>query len=201
MKVLIACEFSGITRRAFEARGHDAWSCDLRNSLDNSPKHIKDDIFNVIDPSFDLMIAHPPCTHLASSGSSHFWYKKPLQEQATEFVRKLWDSPIGRIAIENPIGVLSNSWKKPDQFIQPWQFGHEESKKTCLWLKNLLFLKPTKIMKSRHSRINKIGTRTRNGEILRSMSYTGIAEAMAFQWDPVEMKKECYYIATGKRLE
>ena len=189
MKVLVACEFSGIVRDAFIARGHDAISCDLLPSERPGP-HIQDDVLNHLNFSpegYDLMIAHPPCTHLASSGAR--WFKEKYldgrMERAFEFVLKLSEAPIDRIAIENPIGILSSWWRKPDQIIQPWQFGHGETKSTCLWLKNLPELKPTNIVPGRRPRVyyeSPGEDRWKN----RSRTFQGIAEAMAGQWGQLQ---------------
>lgn len=186
MRVLIACEFSGIVREAFRKRGHDAWSCDyLPTEIPGN--HIQGDVLSIIDQSWDLMIAHPPCIHLAVSGARWFKEKMKEQEEALDFVRQLLNSPIPRIALENPVSVISTRIRKPDQIIQPWQFGHDESKKTCLWLKNLPLLKPTNIiLKDRYSnqtpsKQNKLGP-SPNRWKERSRTYTGIAEAMAEQW-------------------
>ena len=146
MKVLVACEFSGIVRDAFIAEGYDAVSCDLIPTEQPGP-HIQDDVLRVIErEQFDMMIAFPPCTHLASSGARWFKDKQKKQREAIEFVLSLANSNIERIAIENPIGVLSTKWRKPDQIIQPWQFGHGEVKSTCLWLKNLPVLSQQKLL-------------------------------------------------------
>lgn len=136
MRVLVACEFSGTVRDAFTKQGHIAMSCDLLDT-ESPGLHWKGDVFDIIDQEWDLMIAHPPCTHLAVSGSRWFKDKIVEQQEALEFVRRLMDAPIERIAIENPISVISSKIRKPDQIIQPWQFGHGETKATCLWLKNL----------------------------------------------------------------
>lgn len=149
MRVLVACEFSGIVRDAFIARGHDAISCDLLPSERPGP-HWQDDILKVLSERtaglFDLMIAHPPCTHLAVSGARWFKGKQAEQAEALEFVRALLDAPIPRIALENPVSIISSRIRPPDQVIQPWMFGHGETKATCLWLKNLQPLKPTNIV-------------------------------------------------------
>ena len=194
MKVLIACEFSGIVRDAFKEKGHDAWSCDIL-STESPGNHIKDDILNHLNKGWDLMIAHPPCTHLAVSGARWFTEgKKPwsLQIEALDFVRKLLDAPIEKIALENPVSVISTKIKKPNQIIQPYHFGHDVSIKTCLWLKNLPNLIPTKIVKpdiiekdgykmSRHHwETFRLPSKIR-GKV-RSRFYEGIAEAMANQW-------------------
>jgi hypothetical protein len=144
LRVLIACEFSGIVREAFKAKGCDAWSCDLLDT-EIPGQHYKGDVFDIINDGFDMMIAHPPCTHLAVSGARWFKEKQKEQAEALEFVRLLMDADIPRIAIENPISIISSRIRKPDQIIQPWMFGHPESKATCLWLKGLPPLKPTDI--------------------------------------------------------
>lgn len=181
MRILVGCEFSGVVRNAFRKIGHDAWSCDLLPAQDSHPAHIQCDVLDVLGDGWDMAIFHPPCTHLASSGAR--WFKDKAQEQADaiRFVKMLMDAPIERIAIENPIGVLSTKIRKPDQIIQPWQFGHGETKATCLWLKNLPNLIPTKIANGREQRIHKM-PQSENRWMLRSITYTGIAEAMADQW-------------------
>ena len=147
MKVLVACEFSGIVREAFRKRGHDAWSCDLLDS-EMPGQHIKGDVLEMLDDSWDLMVAHPPCTHIAVSGARHFAEKRAdgRQQEAVNFFLFLANAPIQKICVENPVGIISSIWRKPDQIIQPYQFGHPESKKTCLWLKGLPLLMPTKIL-------------------------------------------------------
>lgn len=132
MKVLVACEFSGVVRRAFREKGHDAWSCDLLPSLDDSEFHYQTDIFNVLYNEWDLMIAHPPCTYLTVSGNRWYHNREDLQQEALSFVLALANAPIEKIAVENPVGRLSTLWRKPDQYIQPWMFGHTETKKTGL---------------------------------------------------------------------
>lgn len=181
MRVLVACEFSGVVRDAFRARGHFAWSCDLLPS-DDMRYHYHQDVRAVLGwYSWDLMIAHPPCTHLSVSGARWWPQKQAEQAEAIEFVRLLADAPIERIAIENPIGKLSSAWRKPDQIIQPWQFGHGETKATCLWLKNLPPLVPTNIVSGREARIHRMPPSPDRGR-LRSITYQGIADAMAEQW-------------------
>jgi site-specific DNA-cytosine methylase len=155
MRVLIACEFSGIVREAFRAKGHDAWSCDLLET-EIPGQHIQGDVLEVLERGWDLMIAHPPCTHLAVSGARWFINKKEEQKQALDFVRKLLETPIERIALENPISVISSHIRKPDQIIQPWQFGHGETKATCLWLKNLPKLVPTDIVSGREAKVHRM---------------------------------------------
>lgn len=152
MKVLVACEFSGVVREAFRRRGHDAWSCDLLPSEDGSTHHLQVNVLHILGQGWDLMVAHPPCTHLAVSGARWFKDKIVEQENALAFVRALGDAPIPRIALENPISIISSRICKPDQIIQPWQFGHGEVKATCLWLKNLPKLTPTNIVEGRGPR-------------------------------------------------
>ena len=181
MRILIACEFSGVVRRAFRARGHDAWSCDLLPAEDDSPHHMQLDVRNWFEDDWDLMIAHPPCTHLAVSGARHFKYKAQEQAYALEFVRNLLDAPIPRIALENPISIISSRIRKPDQIIQPWQFGHGETKATCLWLKNLPKLAPTNIVEGREARVHRMSPGPNRWKE-RSRTFEGIAAAMAEQW-------------------
>lgn len=184
MKVLVACEYSGRVRDAFIALGHDAWSCDLLDTegeVSNRKFHHKGDVFEIIDQDWDLMIAHPPCTHLASSGARWFKDKQEEQKEAIEFVQKLMDAKIPKIAIENPIGILSSKIRKPDQIIQPWQFGHGETKATCLWLKGLPLLVATDIVEGREQRMWKLPP-SKDRAKLRSLTYKGIADAMAKQW-------------------
>lgn len=184
MRILIACEFSGIVREAFRKVGHDAVSCDLLPSELPGP-HIQGNVLDIMHDGWDMMIAHPPCTHLAVSGSR--WFKDKVNEQylALQFVRSLmFDHNIPRVVIENPISVISSQIRKPDQIIQPWQFGHPETKATCLWLKGLGKLLPTNIVEGRADRIHRMPPsedRWKN----RSRTYTGIAEAMANQWGAV----------------
>lgn len=181
MRVLIACEFSGVVRRAFQALGHYAVSCDLLPAEDCSPRHIVGDVVPVLGDGWDLMIAHPPCTHLAVSGSRWFKDKRKEQAEALDFVRALMNAPIGKWAIENPISVISSQIRKPDQIIQPWQFGHGEVKATCLWLKGLPPLVPTNVVDGRVARVHREPPgpeRWKN----RSRTYEGIAAAMAEQW-------------------
>jgi len=184
MRVLVACEFSGVVREAFRRKGHDAWSCDLLPAEDKSTHHVVGNVLGLLEygpDNWDLMIAHPPCTHLAVSGSRWFKDKQKEQAEALNFVRKLLAADIPRIALENPISVISSKVRKPDQIIQPWMFGHGETKVTCLWLKNLPKLEPTNIVEGREARVHKEPPgpdRWKN----RSRTYTGIAEAMADQW-------------------
>lgn len=180
MKVLIACEYSGIVRDAFRARGHEAMSCDLLPSEAPGP-HYEGDIRNILDANWDLMIAHPPCTHLAVSGARWFKDKQQEQAEALEFVRLLLAANIPRIALENPVSIISSRIRKPDQIIQPWQFGHGETKATCLWLKNLSPLRPTNIVEGREARVHKMPPSSDRWKE-RSRTYQGIADAMAEQW-------------------
>lgn len=185
MRVLVACEFSGTVRDAFAKRGHDAWSCDILES-ETKGNHIKDDVLKHLDKDWDLMIAHPPCTHLAVSGARWFKYKQKEQKEALEFVKVLMDAPIKRIAIENPVSVISSRIRKPDQIIQPWQFGDEAQKTTCLWLKNLPKLKHTKLVDKGKMQVTKSGKVIpewySNNKKIRSITFQGIADAMASQW-------------------
>ena len=193
MKVLIACEYSGAVRDAFINNGPDAMSCDLLPTDVDGP-HYQGDVFDVINDGWDLMIAHPPCTHLAVSGAR--WFKDKVKEQAEslEFVRRLMDAPIDKIAIENPISIISSRIRKPEQIIQPWMFGHPEAKATCLWLKGLPTLSATDVLTKPEcgywsnqtpSGQNKLGpSKDRWKE--RSKTYQGIATAMANQWGAVK---------------
>lgn len=180
MRVLVACEFSGRVRDAFIRRGHDAISCDLLPSETPGP-HYRGDVRDLDLASFDLMVAHPPCTHLAVSGAR--WFKDKVREQAEalDFVRFLLSAPIPRIALENPVSIISSRIRKPDQIVQPWQFGHGETKATCLWLKNLPPLSPTNIVNGREQRIWKLPPSSDRWK-LRSATFEGIANAMAEQW-------------------
>ena len=204
MKVLIACEFSGIVRDAFARRGHDAWSCDLLPT-ESPGNHIQGDVLRHLDEGWDLMVAHPPCTHLSVSGARWFTEgRKPLslRDEACEFVKALWESAVPHICIENPVGLLSTMWRKPNQVIEPYMFGHPETKRTCLWLKNLPLLrygeavqmafrdtKPptTKYVKAEMESLppkerHRIWWMGSGHGKERSVTYGGIAEAMAEQW-------------------
>ena len=182
MRVLVGCEFSGVVRRAFTARGHDAWSCDLLPAEDGGP-HILGDVRGVIGDGWDLAIFHPPCTRLTVAGARWFKGREQEQAEAISFVEALWGAPIPRIAIENPIGVLStrSTLGKPTQIIQPWQFGHGETKATCLWLKGLSPLVPTEIVEGREARVHRMPPGPNRWKE-RSRTYAGIAAAMAAQW-------------------
>ncbi len=191
MKVLVACEFSGVVRDAFIRRGHEAWSCDLLPGEGYFEEyHMQCDVLPRLGEGWDLMIAHPPCTHLAVSGARWFKGKEKEQQEALEFVRQLLDAPIPRIALENPVSIISSRIRKPDQIIQPYEYGHPEAKKTCLWLKGLPPLIPTKVLplpecgywdNQTPSGQNKLGPSPTRGKD-RSKTYSGIAEAMAEQW-------------------
>jgi site-specific DNA-cytosine methylase len=195
MKVLVACEYSGVVRDAFIKAGHNAVSCDILPTDMPGPHH-QGDVIEILSDGWDLMIAHPPCTYISVSGMH--WTKRGLRdpkltEDALGFVRLLLDAPIKHIALENPISIISTQIRKPDQIIQPWMFGHDASKATCLWLKNLPLLIPTKTIEARivngkqrwsnqtDSGQNKLGPSTDRWKI-RSATFPGIAEAMAAQW-------------------
>ena len=180
MKVLVGCEFSGIVRDAFIARGHDATSCDLLPSELPGP-HIQADVLEVLGLGWDLLVVFPPCTHLSASGARHWARKREEQRRALRFVRSLLDCGIEHIALENPVGKISTAIRKPDQIIQPWQFGHGEVKTTCLWLKNLPRLIPTQIVAGRVQRCWKASQHPDRWK-RRSRTYLGIAAAMAAQW-------------------
>lgn len=196
MRVLVACEFSGVVTDAFRLKGHEAWSCDLIPTEGESAWHLQVDVTTILHGNWDLMIAHPPCTYLSVSGL-HWNKKRPerakLTESAIDFVRTLLDANIGRIALENPIGCLSTRIRKPDQIIQPYEFGHDASKATCLWLKGLPLLRSTTYVEPRlidgrkrwanqtDSGQNRLGPSPDRWK-LRSKTYQGIADAMANQW-------------------
>jgi hypothetical protein len=192
MRVLIGCEESATVRDAFRKMGHDAYSCDILGTRGDSAWHITGDVFKAIRHRgpWDMMIAFPPCTHVCVSGARHWSKKVALQHEALEFMRNLLEANIPKICLENPVGCFSTYWRKPDQIIQPYQFGEDASKKTCLWLKNLPKLTPTKIIQpgpngryanQTPSGQNKLGpSPTRAMD--RSKTYQGIADAMAYQW-------------------
>lgn len=192
MRVLIACEKSGVVRDAFIRKGHAASSCDLLPSESPLGHHYICDVTRLLDWKWDLLIAFPPCTHLAVSGARYFAQKRAdgRQQEAVDFFMRFANARSGKIAIENPIGIMSSIWRKPDQIIQPWQFGHPESKATCLWLKNLPLLTPTNILElpksgrwdnQTPSGQNKLGPSPERA-FLRAKTYQGIANAMAEQW-------------------
>lgn len=184
MNILVACEYSGRVRDAFQRRGHNALSVDLLPS-ETEGNHYQGDVMDVLESSqaFDLMVAFPPCTHLAVSGARHFAKKVASGEQqsALEFVRMLMSAKVDKICIENPVSIISTQIRKPDQIIQPWQYGHGETKTTCLWLKGLDKLKPTEIVPGREARVHKMPPSKERWKN-RSRTYLGIAEAMAEQW-------------------
>ena len=195
LRVLVACEESQEVCKAFRELGHEAFSCDTLPCSGGHPEwHIQDDVLKHLDDGWDLMIAHPPCTHLAVSGAAWFKYKKKEQKEALEFVRKLLNAPIDKIALENPVSIISTHIRKPDQIIQPWMFGHQFQKTTCLWLKNLPKLNPTKIVGKGRFIQYKSGRRMPEWYAncyklkkderskMRSKTFPGIAKAMANQW-------------------
>lgn len=182
MRVLVACEFSGVVRDAFIALGHEAMSCDLMPAEAPGP-HYEGDVRDVLDYPWDMMIAHPPCTDLSVSGARHFAGKKLVgrQQAAASFFMALAKADIPRIAIENPVCIMSSLWRKPDQVIHPWQYGHGETKATCLWLKGLPLLAPTDVVEGREARIHRMPPSADRWKE-RSRTYPGIASAMAAQW-------------------
>ena len=180
LRVLVACEFSGRVRDAFLARGHDAMSCDLLPTEVPGP-HYQGDVRDVLPDGWDLLVAHPPCTHLAVSGARHFHRKKAEQAEALDFVRMLLAAPVPRIALENPVSVISSQIRKPDQIIQPWQFGHGEVKATCLWLVGLPPLMPTFVVAGREARVHRMPPGPDRWKE-RSRTFQGVADAMADQW-------------------
>jgi hypothetical protein len=183
MKVLIACEYSGTVRDSFIAMGHEVMSCDLLPT-DKPGPHYQGDVFDIINDGWDLMIAHPPCTHLAVSGARHFAEKRAdgRQQDGIDFFMALANAVIPKICIENPVCIMSTIWRKPDQIIQPWQYGHGETKSTCFWLKGLPLLQPTNVVEGRADRIHKMPPSADRWK-LRSQTYQGIADAMAQQWN------------------
>lgn len=180
MRVLVACEYSGRVRDAFTRAGHYAVSCDLLPS-ETPGAHYRGDVRDMLHTDWDLMIAHPPCTHLAVSGARWFGEKQQEQAEALAFVRELLDAPIPRIALENPVSIISSRIRKPDQIVQPWQYGHGETKATCLWLKNLPPLVPTDVVDGREARVHRMAPGPDRWKE-RSRTFTGIAQAMADQW-------------------
>ncbi len=189
MRILIGCERSGIVRDAFIARGHDAWSCDLVGTKGCKVRHHVTDVFNLLTPlhNWDLIILHPPCTAIAVCGNGTYSPKgimSTAREKAIAWTRDLFYEACGvcdKVALENPVGVLSTAWRKPDQYIQPWEYGHGETKKTGLWLHNLPLLSPTNIVDGREQRVWKMGPSNSRAED-RARTYTGVATAMADQW-------------------
>ena len=201
MRVLVACEFSGTVRDAFIRWGHEAMSCDLDPS-DTLGAHYQGNVLDIINDGWDLMIAHPPCTHLAVSGARHFAKKiaDGRQQQGIDFFMALANSTIPRYAIENPIGIMSSKWRKPDQIINPWEHGHGVTKATCLWLKGLPLLKPTNVVDKGAIWIAKSGKRMsqwyydssclrpKEREKMRNKTFQGIADAMAEQWGNLDRR-------------
>lgn len=182
MRVLVACEFSGVVRDAFRARGHDAWSCDFLPSERPGP-HFQENIYLRLEDDWDLMIAHPPCTYLTRAGDR--WYRESQQRRDAAWdVIRLSIAPIPRIAIENPRGALNRLWRRPDQVIQPWMFGHGETKATCLWLKNLPPLMATDVSTGREQRVHRLSPGPDRWKE-RSRTLVGVANAMADQWGSV----------------
>jgi len=182
LRVLVACEFSGIVREAFRRRGHDAWSCDLLPTEIPGP-HIQGDVLDILEDGWDLMIAHPPCDPLAVSGARWFTAKRAdgRQQAGIDFFMALANAPIRQIAVENPVRIMSKIYRKPDQIIQPWMFGHGETKATCLWLTNLPPLVPTNIVSGREHRIHRMPPSQYRGKE-RSRFLPGVADAMSDQW-------------------
>lgn len=184
MKVLVACEFSGVVRRAFRAKGHNAISVDLLSAEDgvDSNQHVRTDVRRAFEwGSWDMVIAHPPCTHLAVSGARWFKDKQLEQAEAISFFMQMINAPAFKVAVENPICIMSRVYRKPDQIIQPWMFGHGETKATCLWLKGLPKLVPTNIVEGREARVHKMPPRPNRWKE-RSRTFEGIAAAMSEQW-------------------
>ena len=182
MRVLVACEYSGVVRDAFIDAGHEAMSCDLLPSESDRGPHHLGDVRELLQPGWwDLLIAHPPCTHLAVSGARWFKDKQEEQREALEFVSLLFDAPVPMIALENPVSVISSRIRKPDQIVQPWMFGHGETKATCLWLKNLPKLTPTHVVAGREAKVHRMPPGPDRWKE-RSRTYAGIGNAMATQW-------------------
>lgn len=179
-RLLVACEYSGTVRDAFAAVGWDAWSCDVLPS-ERPGQHMQCDVRQALDMGWDMLIAHPPCTHLAVSGARWFKDKRTEQAEALVFVQTLLDAPVERIALENPVSVISSRIRKPTQVVQPWQYGHGETKATCLWLKNLPKLTPTNVVDGREARVHRMAPGP-NRWRERSRTFQGIADAMAAQW-------------------
>lgn len=184
MKILVACEESQAVTIAFRNQGHEAYSCDLEPCSGGHPEwHLQQDVTPLLDQHWDMVIAFPPCTDLAGSGARWFEEKRKngSQQRSIEFFKKFTNIKCEKVAIENPVGIMSKQFRKPDQYVQPWQFGHGELKKTCLWLKGLPKLTPTDIVDGREQRIWKMGPSDDRAK-LRSKTYAGIAQAMAEQW-------------------
>lgn len=184
MNILVACEESQAVTIELRKLGHSAFSCDIEDCSGGHPEwHLKQDVKPLLDKEWDMIIAFPPCTHICSSGARHFEQKRKdgRQKEGIDFFMIFTELKCEKVAIENPIGIMSNIYRKPDQIIQPWQYGHGETKATCLWLKGLPLLKPTNIVEGREPRIWRIGT-SKDRSKLRSKTYLGIAKAMAEQW-------------------
>lgn len=198
LRILVGCEESGVVRRAFRALGHEAWSCDLLPARDGSPYHLQCDVLTVLDRGWDMGLFYPPCTHLAVSGARHFKEKRKdgRQQEAIRFFMACAQAPIRRICVENPISIMSSVWRKPDQIIHPWMFGHPEQKATCLWLINLPTLDPTEVVydemmllpRNIRERIHHLPP-TPDRALIRSETYAGIAQAKAQQWGCLGGKK------------
>lgn len=188
MKVLVACEFSGIVREAFRKMGHDAWSCDLLETEISSPFHFQGNVFDILyENSWDLLIAHPPCTYTCVSGNRTYAGTKE-REEGVAFFKKFLDAPVPHICVEHPVSVISTEIRPPDQYVQPWMFGHGETKKTGLWLKNLPKLKPTNVVEGREPRVHRESPgplRWKN----RSRTFHGLAKAMAEQWSNIQLNE------------
>jgi hypothetical protein len=199
MRVLIACEYSARVRDAFRRRGHDAWSCDLLECEADPQWHLQQPVEQVLADGWDLMVAHPPCTYLAVSGmwaTQHGKRSQSLTDDALDFVRLLMAAPIPRWCIENPVSVISSAIRKPDQIIQPWQYGHGETKATCLWLHNLPRLKPTNCVDGRDERVLLMPPGPDRWKE-RSRTYIGVAEAMADQWGTVTLPAPVEQLSLG----
>lgn len=187
MRVLIACEFSGVVREAFRAKGHDAWSCDLLDT-DIPGQHIQGDVLKILDDGWDLMIAHPPCKYICNGGNNWLNRRPDLdwrgnREKSAEFFMEFVNAPIDKIAVENPIGCMSSKYRKPNQIIRPFMFGHPYNKDVCLWLKGLPNLQPTRIIDPPYKKLDFWSDkRNPNGRSLKSITFQGIADAMAEQW-------------------
>lgn len=198
MKILIACEESQTVCKAFRERGHEAYSCDILPCSGGKPEwHIHGDVLPLLEEKWDMVIAFPPCTHLAVSGARYFEQKRKdgRQKQGIDFFMKFTDLGCP-YAIENPIGIISTVWRKPDQIIQPWQFGHGETKSTCLWLNKLPLLQPSEIVKGREQKIWKMPP-SKDRAKLRSKTFPGIAQAMADQWSNVAQQRLCGGVASS----
>lgn len=187
MKILVSCEESQAVTKEFRSLGHEAYSCDIEPCSGGHPEwHLQQDVIPLLDKDWDMVIAFPPCTHLAVSGAKHFAQKQAdgRQQQGIDFFMRFTNCKCPKVAIENPVGIMSSLWRKPDQIIHPWEFGHGETKATCIWVKNLPLLKPTDIVDGRENRIWRMPP-SENRSKLRSKTYAGIAKAMATQWSNI----------------